>query len=364
MSFFNTLSKLSKLDFGNFSKGISEQNVLNAIEYTNLSYTQFLTLLSLPAQKYLEPMAQKANGLTLQNFGKVIGLYTPIYLSNYCENKCLYCGFNADNKIKRKKLSLKELEQEAKLISKTQLHSVIILTGDSRNITPVKYIADSITVLNKHFSSVSIEVYALSQKEYANLITAGLDGVAIYQETYNQKLYKKLHPVGPKKDFYFRLDAPERACKEKIRNVSVGALLGLDDWRRDIFFTAMHAKYLQDNYPETDISISLPRLCPHEGKFKGSNPPGKKDFVQIITALRIFLPKVGINISTREESNFRKNLIGLGVTKMSAGVSTAVGGRTQKSKSKQFEISDKRTVEQMQKMVTGKGYQPVLKDWI
>jgi 2-iminoacetate synthase len=329
---------------------------------------QFISLLSPDAENNLEEMAVKAHEITLRNFGRTMQLYTPIYLSNYCENQCVYCGFNATNKIVRKKLTSEEIKEEAEFISKTGLKHILVLTGDSRLASPLSYIKDSLKILKDYFSSISVEIYALSEKEYAELILEGVDGLTIYQEVYDEGIYKKMHPVGAKKDYLFRLNSPERGAKAGIRNVNIGALLGLNDWRKEVFFLGLHAKYLQNNCPDAEIGLSLPRIRPQAGNFSVPYQVTDENIVQILVALRIFLPRIGIALSTRENAEFRDNLIPLGITRMSAGSSTCVGGHTAKvftdKSAPQFEISDDRDVEEMKRALEGKGYQPVLKDWM
>lgn len=320
-------------------------------------------LLSIDAQKHLEEMAEEAQRISLQYFGRAILLYTPMYLSNYCVNKCSYCGFNVDNDVKRNKLSLNEVEKEAKFISSTGLKHILILTGESREHSPVSYIQDCVKILKKYFTSISVEIYPLSEEEYKELVEEGVDGLTIYQEVYDKEKYKEVHLAGPKADYQFRLNAPERACKAHMRTVNIGSLLGLAPWREEVIRTAMHAKYLQDKYPDTELSVSVPRIRPHEGTFKDIIEVSDKDLVQIIIALRIFLPRVGITVSTRESAYMRDNLLALGITKMSAESTTSVGGHTINEDSKQFEISDGRNVEEIKQMLLAKNYQPVLKDW-
>ncbi len=339
-----------------------------AIAAEQLNEQQFLALLSPQAQNYLEAMAQKAHSLTLKHFGKTIQLYTPMYLSNFCQNQCVYCGFNAQNNIPRKKLSREEVEKEAKFISATGLKHILILTGESPQQAPLDYIKECVRILKKYFSSISIEIYALTEKEYAELIQAGVDGLTLYQETYDEETYSRVHLAGPKKDFRFRLDAPERAAQNRMRNINIGVLLGLSDWRKEIFLMGLHAKYLQDNFPEAETGASLPRLRPHAGNFKIPHIVTEKNMAQIIIALRIFLPRLGIALSTREAPLLRENLLPLGITRMSAGSCTQVGGRTiehhEELNLPQFEISDTRNVEEIKTMLAAKGYQPVLKDWM
>ncbi|AZR73196.1 thiamine biosynthesis protein ThiH [Anoxybacter fermentans] len=365
MSFYNEYLRYKNFNFDKFFENITPSDILRIINEYKINEYDFLALLSPEAENYLEDMAQKAHRLTVQNFGKTILLYTPMYLANYCVNRCSYCGFNIENKIKRKKLTFKEIEEEAKAISSTGLRHILILTGESRKETPVSYIIDAVKILRKYFDSISIEIYPLNEDEYRQVIEAGVDGLTIYQEVYDEEIYDKVHIAGPKKNYKFRLNAPERACRAQIRNINIGALLGLNDWRKEAFMTGLHAKYLQDKYSDVEVSISLPRIRPHIGVFEEIYPVNDKNLVQIMLALRLFLPRVGITISTRENQNLRDNLIPLGVTKMSAGVSTEVGGHTSKTKSDgQFEISDKRSVKEIKEAILKKGYQPVFKDWM
>jgi 2-iminoacetate synthase len=265
--------------------------------------------------------------------------------------------------LERKKLSLAELEEEAKVISGTGLKHILILTGESRQMSPVSYIRDCVAVLKKYFTSISIEVYPLEESEYAELISAGVDGLTIYQEVYDEKVYAELHPAGPKRNYRFRLEAPERACRAGIRTVNVGALLGLHNWREEAFFSGLHANYLQNKFPDIEVSISPPRMRPHLGGIGPRVEVSDKNLVHYMLAFRLFMPRGGITISTRERAELRNHLIKLGATKMSAGSCTAVGGRTGRESTGQFEISDGRSVAEMSSMIYSLGYQPVYKDW-
>ncbi len=363
MSFYQIYQYYKGFDFKAHFNSISDNTVLKAINKDVLTNTDLMSLLSPYAEKHLEEMAQKAKRITFQYFGKAIVLYAPLYISDYCDNHCAYCGFNVENHIKRKKLSIEEIEQEAIAIASTGIRHLLVLTGDSRKHSPVAYIIEAILILKKHFPSISVEIYALNEDEYQELIEAGIDGLTIYQETYDEELYAKLHPAGPKKDYLFRLGAPERACNVRIRSVNVGALLGLTDWRKDVFFTLLHAKYLQDKYSDIEIAVSFPRIQPHSGESDILYPVSDKHFVQAILAARLFLNRAGITISTRESSNFRDNLIGLGATRMSIGSKTTVGGYAKNNINKQFEISDDRDINTFKKVLLNKGFEPVLKDW-
>jgi 2-iminoacetate synthase len=309
-------------------------------------------------------MAQRAHALTVARFGRTMILYTPLYLSNFCTNGCLYCGFSRQNRIARRQLTVEEVEQEARGIASSGLKHILILTGDAPAIATVDYIQECCHVLRRYFSSIGIEVYALSTDDYGRLIEAGVDSLTLYQETYNRDLYHRLHPKGPKQDYGYRLAAPERACQAGMRAVNVGALLGLDDWRRDAFFTGLHAHFLQARYPDVEISVSLPRMRPHVGGYPPACTVEDRHIVQIMTALRLFMPQVGITISTRESAAFRDRLLPLGVTRMSAGSCTAVGGRTDPSAATgQFDIADERSVPEIVAMLRRAGWQPVYQDW-
>ena len=364
MSFYDEYTRYSEAAVDGVLNNTTSEQVVKIIGKDRLTAMDFLALLSPAAAQHLEVMAQRAHQLTVQQFGRVIFLFTPIYLSDYCTNKCVYCGFNITNTFTRKKLTLEEVEKEAQSIAASGLKHILLLTGDAPKIAGIEYMKECIQILKKYFSAVAIEVYAMNKSEYEELIDAGVDSMTMFQETYNPLIYDQLHLAGPKKDYRFRLDAPERACQAGIRSVNLGALLGLDQWRRDAFFTGLHADYLQQKYSDVEMSISLPRIRPTMGKCETGLSVNDKQMVQYMTALRLFIPRVGITISTRENAEFRNNIIKLGVTKMSAGVNTAVGGHIESQEnSGQFEISDNRTVAQMCEAILRLGYQPVFKDW-
>jgi 2-iminoacetate synthase len=364
MSFYRPYSIYANGDLSSRIASVADNDVRRVLDKRTLSPLDFLCLLSPVAETHLEAVARRAHDLTIAQFGRTMVLYTPLYLSNFCTNGCRYCSFNHENRIGRRQLTLDEVEAEARAIAASGLKHILILTGDAPAIASVDYIADCCRVLAGHFTSIGIEIYALTEAEYRQLIAAGADSLTIYQETYDEKRYAQLHPKGPKRDYRFRLDAPERACRAAMRAVNVGALLGLDDWRTDAFFTGLHASYLQDRFPETEISVSLPRIRPHVGGFQPACKVEDRHIVQIMTALRLFMPRVGITISTRENARFRDRLLPLGVTRMSAGSCTAVGGHIEKGKGTgQFEISDERSVPEMVAMLRKAGWQPVFKDW-
>lgn len=363
MSILAEVVRYADFDFENFFRQVRPQDVQAVLAKDRLNAGDFLTLLAPCAEACLEEMAWKAHNLTVQHFGKTMILFTPMYLSNICTNQCVYCGFNIKNKLERKKLSASEILAEGQAIAETGLKHILLLTGDSRKETPVSYMAEAAGLLKRYFTCIGIEVYALTVEEYRELAAAGVDEMTMFQETYNPVAYAELHPAGPKRDYRFRLDAPERACQAGMRAVNVGALLGLDDWRKDAFFSGLHADYLQRNFPELEVSVSTPRMQPHVGGFPPKTIVTDNNLVQYMLALRIFLPRSGITLSTREKCRLRDSLVQLGVTKMSAGVCTAVGGRLHKDEVGQFEISDSRSVAEVAAMLHHQGYQPLYKNW-
>ena len=273
-------------------------------------------------------------------------------------------SFAAAHQVGRKKLSPMEIEQEARAIAATGLHHLLILTGESRQHSPVAFIEDSLRILASSFSSIGLEVYPLHIEEYERLIRCGADGLTMYQETYHASTYAHVHVRGPKRDMRFRLEGPERACQAGIRTVTVGALLGLYDWRYDVLFTGLHADYLQRRFPEVEVSVSLPRLRPHVGTYRPYCSVTDRQFVQSILALRLFLPRAGITLSTREAPALRDRLIPLGITKMSAGSRTTVGGYTGAGDGAgQFAVCDERSVAQVQEAIAQAGYKAVFRDW-
>ena len=361
--FYKQIEKYRDFNFDDFFLSVKKKDIEKILSKEKISEIEFLTLLSPVAENFIEEMARKSHTLTKQHFGNIIFLFTPIYISNYCTNNCLYCGFNKNNKIKRKHLELDEIEKEAQKIFETGLKHILFLTGDAPKIATIDYLRDATLILKKYFTSIGIEIYALTADEYKILIDAGVDLLTIYQETYNEELYKKLHTKGPKSNYEFRLDAPERALKNNIRAVNVGVLLGLDDWRKDFFLTSMHANYLQNKFLNAEIGVSLPRIRPNVGAFYAMQEVSDKNFVQILTAFRLFMPRVGVTVSTRESKEFRNNILKLGVTKMSAASVTSVGGHISSGETNQFDISDKRNIFEMEKDLIKFGYQAVYKDW-
>lgn len=363
MSYFDTLTRLEQYSYEKLWKQLQETDVKRALAKDRLDENDLLALLSPAAMPLLEEMAQAAQRLTRSHFGYVMQLFTPMYLADFCVNHCTYCSFSSIYDFPRKKLSLEEVRREAEKIAATGLRHILILTGESRRDNPVSYIKDCVTVLRDYFSSVSIEINPLSTTEYKELLHAGVDGLTLFQEVYHQVTYQKLHVKGPKRNYRNRLDAPERGCQAGFRTVNIGSLLGMHDWRQEAFQCAMHARYLQDKYPECEISLSPPRFRPYLGEYNPESDVTDRSLVQIILAYRLFLPRSGITLSTREPASLRDHLVHLGITKMSAGVSTEVGGHTNEGGTPQFEISDNRSVKEITDMLYKQGMQPVFKDW-
>lgn len=342
-------------------------DVIRAIESDSCSLEDFKALLSPAAEPFLEQIARKARLETRKHFGNSAYFFTPIYISNYCENYCIYCGFNCHNKIKRAKLSMEEIHEEMKAIAETGLEEILILTGESRKVSDVKYIGEACKIAKKYFKNIGIEVYPMNSDEYRYLRECGADYVTVFQETYNSDKYETLHLAGHKRIFLYRFNAQERALMGGMRGVAFAALLGLDDFRKDALGTGMHAYLIQRKYPWAEISISCPRLRPIINN-ASINPKDvhEKQLLQIMCAYRIFLPFAGMTISTRERAEFRDNVVGLAATKISAGVSTGIGSHSE-SEDKgdaQFEIADTRGLEEIYKSLKKRGIQPVMNDYV
>lgn len=344
----------------------TEDEVKKALIKDRLTIEDYAALLSPAALPHLEAMARKAMIQTQKYFGNSIGLFTPLYIANYCENHCVYCGFNCQNKIKRGLLSLEEIEEELKEIAKTGLKEILILTGESRYKSGVEYIGEAIQCATKYFTTIGIEIYPLNTDEYSYLRKCGADFVSVYQETYNPEKYEQVHLRGPKRIFPYRFNAQERALRGGMRGVAFGALLGLDDFRKDAFATGLHAYFIQQKYPHAEISFSTPRLRPYINN-EENNPQDvhEKQLLQVMLAYRLFMPFAGITISTRERAGFRDHVIGIAATKISAGVSVGVGGHKDEEKGdEQFEISDPRSVSEVYQMIIQRGLQPVYSDYL
>lgn len=344
----------------------TEKDVVAALNSEKITPRQFGALLSPAALPFLEQAAIKAKKETQKHFGSSVYMFTPLYISNYCESHCVYCGFNCKNKIHRARLERNEIEKELQSIAQTGLEEILLLTGESKVKSDLDYICMAVTLAKKHFKNVGVEIYPLNSDEYAQLHKCGADFVTVFQETYNSDKYEALHLGGAKRIFPYRFNAQERALMGGMRGVAFGALLGLDNFRKDAYAAGLHAYYLQRKYPHAEISFSCPRLRPTVNNNK-INPKDvhERQLLQVMLAYRLFMPFSGITISTRERAEFRNSVIGLCATKISAGVSVGVGGHGENAKGDaQFEISDDRSVEEIYNAILKKGLQPVMNDYI
>jgi len=347
--------------------GAGPGDVRRALGREQLFPEDLAALLSPEAVPHLEEMAHLAQRHTRRHFGRTIGLYVPIYLSNVCAADCLYCGYAlaAGAPGARRTLTPEDIRTECDILARHGFQSVLLLTGDAPKAAPVKYLAQAVALARQYFASVAVEVYALKEEDYRQLADLGLEGVTLYMETYHRQTYAQVHPRGRKRDFAYRLGALKRAGGAGVRRLSLGALLGLYDWRLDGFWTALHARYLQKECWQSAISVSFPRLLSVPPRFTVPHPLSDKDLVQLLLALRLFLPEVGFNLSTRERADLRDRLIPLGVTMMSAGSSTRPGGYAHREAEtlEQFEIEDRRTPAEVAEAIRRAGYDPVWKDF-
>ncbi len=363
------LSQMENYDYDRYTAA----DVKRALHSEVCSIEDFKALLSPAAQPFLEQMAAKAKIETSKHFGNTVYFFTPIYIANYCENYCIYCGFNCYNDITRKALSFEEIEKEMKIIADSGMEEILILTGESRAVSSVEYIGEACKIARKYFRNIGIEIYPVNTDEYHYLHECGVDYVTVFQETYNAEKYETLHLMGHKRVFPYRFDAQERALRGGVRSVAFSALLGLSDFRKDALATALHAYYLQRKYPHGEFSLSCPRLRPIINNDK-INPldVGETQLCQVLCAYRIFLPYVGITVSSRERESFRNGIVKLAATKISAGVSTGIGDHESKYEGKesedagdeQFEIADNRSFRKMYEDIEEEGLQPVVNEYI
>jgi len=339
-------------------------DVERALAAGNLRNDDFMALLSPAAEAYLEPLAQRAHRITVQRFGRNILLYAPLYLSNECGNGCRYCGFNAGNRVPRKTLTMDEIEREARVIHARGFRHILLVTGELPRAVDNDFLAAAVRRIRPFFSSIAIEVYPMDEAGYRQMVDAGVDGLTIYQETYDRALYAEMHPYGKKRDFAWRLCAPERGGAAGLRRIGIGALLGLGHFRSEAFLVGLHGRHLARRYWRSHLSISFPRLRPAEGGFAPRVPVSDRSFVQLICALRLLLPDAGLVLSTRESARLRDNLLPLGITQMSAGSCTAPGGYADgEDSTRQFTIDDDRSPAEVCAMIRRQGYEAVWKDW-
>ena len=363
------LKAMDEYDYDSYTAA----DVERALSKDTCNIEDFKALLSPAAAPYLEQMARKAENETKKHFGNTVYIFTPIYIANYCQNYCIYCGFNCYNNIHRKKLSFEEIEHEMKVIADTGMEEILILTGESRKYSDVEYIGESVKIARKYFKNIGIEIYPVNVDEYRYLHECGVDYVTVFQETYNPVKYETLHLLGHKRVWPYRFDAQERALMAGMRGAGFSALLGLDDFRKDALATALHVYYLNRKYPHAELSLSCPRLRPIINNDK-INPRyvGEKQLCQVLGAYRLFLPFVGITVSSRESASFRNGITKICATKVSAGVSTGIGDHESKYTGKedgdagdeQFEINDNRSCDRMYKDMEDGGLQPVVNEYI
>lgn len=366
----NVMDHMNSYDY---SKYIAK-DVRKALEHETCSIEDFKALLSPAAEPFLEQMAQRARVETSKHFGNTVYMFTPLYIANYCENYCVYCGFNCYNHINRMKLSMEQIEKEMKVIADSGMEEILILTGESRGQSNVEYIGEACKLARKYFRMVGLEIYPVNTDEYEYLHKCGADYVTVFQETYDTDKYETLHLLGHKRVWPYRFDAQERALRGGMRGVAFSALLGLSDFRKDALASALHVYYLQRKYPHAEMSLSCPRLRPIINNEK-INPLDvhETQLCQILCAYRIFLPYVGITVSSRESAEFRNGIVKIAATKVSAGVSTGIGDHESKYSGKeteeeqgdeQFEINDNRSLKKMYDEITDEGLQPVLNDYL
>lgn len=366
----NVMDQMNSFDYSKYTA----KDVKAALEHERCSIEDFKALLSPAAEPFIEQMAQRARTETGKHFGNTVYLFTPLYIANYCENYCVYCGFNCYNHIKRMKLSMEQIEHEMKVIADSGMEEILILTGESRGQSDVKYIGEACKLARKYFRMVGLEIYPVNTDEYRYLHECGADYVTVFQETYDAEKYETLHLFGHKRVWPYRFDAQERALRGGMRGVAFSALLGLSDFRKDALASALHVYYLQRKYPYAEMSLSCPRLRPIINNDK-INPLDvhEKQLCQILCAYRIFLPFVGITVSSRESAEFRNGIVKIAATKVSAGVSTGIGDHESKYSGKesdgvqgdeQFEIDDSRSLDRMYRDIADEGLQPVLNDYL
>jgi len=366
----NVMEHFDSYDYNKYTA----KDVQRALESDSCSIEEFKALLSPAAEPFLEQMAQRAQRETSKHFGNTVYLFTPIYIANYCDNYCVYCGFNCYNQIKRMKLTYEQIEHEMKVIADSGMEEILILTGESSANSDIGYIGEACKIARKYFRMVGIEIYPVNVKDYKYLHECGVDYVTVFQETYDTVKYEKLHLMGKKRVWPYRFDTQERALMGGMRGVAFSALLGLSDFRKDALASALHVYFLQRKYPYAEMSLSCPRLRPIINN-DSINPldVGEKQLCQILCAYRIFLPFCGITVSSRETSEFRNGIVKIAATKVSAGVSTGIGDHEQKytgkekgeeSGDEQFEISDGRSLDRMYSDIASEGLQPVFNDYV
>ncbi len=394
MSFVRDFNELPVDELIRRSAYAGKAAVSESLAKSNLSLTDFAQLIAPVGAEMLETLCQRSQALTQQRFGKVIRLFAPLYLSNECINNCKYCGFSRDNPILRVTLSVDEVVREARSLKEKGFRNILLVAGEHPKFVSNGYLAECVRALHKEIPSISLEVGPMETEEYRPISQAGADGLVVYQETYDRAVYADMHTAGPKRNFDWRLETPERAYAAGFRRLGIGALYGLSDWRREAIAAAAHADYLLRNCWKAQLTISLPRLRPCAGEFQPLTHMTDRELVQLVCAFRLFLPDAGLVLSTREPAKLRDGLIPLGVTLISAGSHTEPGGYTGAGREKihhtergrivelaagssewatsgnrstnatgQFDIADERSPEEVAELIRRLGYEPVWKDW-
>lgn len=364
MSFFETFSTSNTAKAFESLMETKERDVEIALGKDGLTYADYLSLLSPVAEKHLDAMAIRALSITRRHFGKCIGLYIPLYLSNECDNSCVYCGFKKGNSIVRHTLDEAEIHGEMRRIHSFGMRNILLLTGEADSAVDIEYLERAVRIASQYIPSVQLEVYPLSEDEYRQLAVAGASGVTVYQETYHRPTYEKTHVQGKKSDFAWRINTPDRVLSSGIRRVGIGALLGLYDFRYEGACIGFHIQNLMRTYWNAEFSIGFPRLRPSvSNQYRGIKDVSEKNLAQMLFALRLFHPSLGLTISTRESPTFRDNIMPYGVTMMSAGSKTNPGGYGKKESTPQFDIDDERSVDEICSAIRANGFNPVFKDW-
>ncbi len=394
MSFVEDFGALSLDHLAGRSLAADPDRARAAMAAETPSLADFAALISPAASGLLEEMGQRARGLTLRRFGRVIRLFAPLYLSNECVNNCQYCGFSRDNAIMRVTLTQDEVRREAQALLDQGFRNILLVAGEHPKFVSRDYLADCVGVLHETTPSISLEIGPMETEDYVPLVNAGAEGLVVYQESYDTEVYARMHTAGPKKDFCWRLETPERAYEAGFRRLGLGALLGLTDWRREALSLAAHAAYLTRHCWKAQITISLPRLRPCAGEFQPPAPVTDRDLAQLICAFRLAFPDAGLVLSTREPEELRNGLIPLGITMISAGSHTEPGGYTGAGSENtrrsargrlvesagtasewthseahptpatgQFETADQRSPGEVAEFLRRIGYEPVWKDW-
>ena len=392
MSFVAEFSALPQETLLKRSLSATATNVRGTLTKSRLTLADFADLISPAASDLLEPLCRRSQALTQQRFGKVIRLFAPLYLSNECVNNCRYCGFSRDNPILRVTLSVDEVLREARALKEQGFRNILLVAGEHPRFVSKNYLAGCVRALHDEFPGISLEVGPMETEDYRPIVRAGADGLVVYQETYDHALYAELHTAGPKRDFNWRMETPERAYAAGFRRLGIGALFGLADWRFEALSVAGHADYVLRNCWKAQLTISLPRLRPCAGEFEPLTRMTDRDLVQLVCAFRLLFPDAGLVLSTREPAKLRDGLVPLGITLMSAGSHTEPGGYTGAGKEHlhqtvrgrivelgasewamsdggerhatgQFDIADGRSPQEVADRIRNLGYEPVWKDW-